>query len=35
MPNSISEKPLIYILADFVTKLPLAQGYDSIPVVVD
>jgi len=35
IPNSISEKPLTYILVDFVTKLPLAQGYDSIPVVVD
>ena len=35
MPNSILEKPWIYILADFITKLPLAQGYDSILVVVD
>jgi len=35
MPNSIPEKPWIYILADFITKLPLAQGYDSILVVVD
>ena len=35
MPNSIPEKPQTYILADFITKLPLAQGYDSILVVVD
>jgi len=35
MPNSIPEKPWIHILADFITKLLLAQGYDSILVVVD
>jgi len=35
MPNSISEKPWMHISADFITKLPLAQGYDSILVVVD
>jgi len=35
MPNSILEKPWTHILADFITKLPLAQGYDSILVVVD
>jgi len=35
MLNSILEKPWTYILADFITKLPLAQGYDSILVVVD
>jgi len=35
IPNSISEKPWTHILADFITKLPLAQGYDSILVVVD
>jgi len=35
MPNSIPEKPWTYILVDFITKLPLAQGYDSILVVVD
>jgi len=35
MPNSILEKPWTYISADFITKLPLAQGYDSILVVVD
>jgi len=35
MPNSIPEKPGTHILVDFITKLPLAQGYDSILVVVD
>jgi len=35
MPNSIPEKPWTYILTDFITKLPLAQGYDLILVVVD
>ena len=33
MPNSILEKLWTYILADFITKLPLVQGYDSILVV--
>jgi len=35
MPNSIPEKPWTHISADFIMKLPLAQGYDSILVVVD
>jgi len=35
MPNSILEKPWMHISADFITKLPLAQGYNSILVVVD
>jgi len=35
MPNLISEKPWTHILADFITKLPLAQGYNLILVVVD
>jgi len=35
MPNSIPEKPWTHILADFITKLPLVLGYDSILVVVD
>ena len=35
MPNSIPEKPWAHISADFITKLLLAQGYDSILVVVD
>ena len=35
MPNLISEKPWAHISADFITKLPLVQEYDSILVVVD
>jgi len=35
MPNSIPEKVWTHISADFITKLLLAQGYDSILVVVD
>jgi len=35
MPNSIPKKPWAHISADFITKLPLAEGYDSILVVVD
>ena len=35
MPNSIPEKAWTHISADFITKLPLAQGYDSVLVVVD
>ena len=35
MPNSTPEKPWTYILADFITKLPLAQRYDSILVVIN
>jgi len=35
MPNSIPNKLWTYILADFITKLFLVQGYDSILVVVD
>jgi len=35
MLNSISEKPWMHISVDFITKLPLAQGYNSILVVVD
>ena len=33
--NSIPEKPWTHISADFITKLLLAQGYNSILVVVD
>ena len=35
MSNSIPDKAWIHISADFITKLSLAQGYDSILVVVD
>jgi len=35
MPNSIPEKPWSHISANFITKLPLAQGYNLILVVVD
>ena len=35
MPNSIPEKPWMHISANFITKLPLAQEYNSILVVVD
>jgi len=35
IPNLIPEKPWMHISADFITKLPLAQGYNSILVVVD
>jgi len=33
MPNGIPEKLWSHISADFITKLPLAQGYDIILVV--
>jgi len=33
--NSILERSWTYISADFITKLPLAQGYNLILVVVD
>jgi len=35
MPNSIPKRAWSHISADFITKLPLAQGYNSILVVVD
>ena len=35
MPNMILEKPWSHISADFITKLPLAQGYDAILVICD
>ena len=33
MPNIVPEKSWAYITVDFITKLPLAQRYDSILVV--
>ena len=35
IPNAIPEKPWNHISADFITKLPLAQGYNTILVVCD
>jgi len=35
MSNAIPEKPWSHILADFITKLPLAQGYNAVLVVYD
>ena len=35
MPNIIPEKPWSHISAHFITKLPLAQGYEAILVVCD
>jgi len=35
MPNLIPNKAWIYISADFIMKLSLVQGYNSILVVVD
>jgi len=35
MPNSIPDKAWSHILADFITKLLLTQGYNSILVVID
>ena len=35
MSNAIPEKPWSYISADFITKLPLVQGYNVILVICD
>ena len=35
MPNEAPERPWTHITTDFITKLPLAQGYDAILVVCD
>jgi len=35
MPNAIPEKPWSHTSANFITKLPLAQGYNAILVVCD
>ena len=32
-PNQVSKKPWQYILVDFITKLPVLKGHDSILVV--
>ena len=34
-PNQIPEKPWQHILVDFITKLPVSKGHDSILVVCD
>ena len=34
-PNSVPEKPWQHISVDFITKLPVSKGYDSILVVCD
>jgi len=33
MPNKVLDKPWAHITADFIVKLPLSRGYDSILVV--
>jgi len=33
IPNMIPEKPWRHIITDFITKLPLVQGYNAILVV--
>jgi len=35
MPNEVPDKPWAHITADFIVKLPLSRGYDSILVVYD
>ena len=35
MPNEMPDKPWVHITADFIVKLPLSRGYDSILVVYD
>ena len=34
-PNQVPEKPWQHILVDFITKLPMSKGHDSIFVVCD
>jgi len=34
-PNQVPEKPWQHILVDFITKLPMSKGHDSILVVYD
>jgi len=35
MPNKVPDKPWAHIMVDFIVKLPLLRGYDSILVVCD
>ena len=35
MPNEAPDKPWAHIMADFIVKLPLSRGYNSILVVCD
>ena len=35
MPNKAPDKPWVHITADFIVKLPLSRGYNSISVVCD
>ena len=35
MPNEAPDKPWVHITVDFIVKLPLSRGYDSILVVCD
>jgi len=35
MPNKAPDKPWVHIMADFIVKLPLSRGYNSISVVCD
>jgi len=34
-PNEVLERPWQHISVDFITKLPVSKGYDSILVVCD
>ena len=34
-PNKVQERPWQYISVDFITKLPVSKGYDSILIVCD
>ena len=34
-PNQVPERPWQHILVDFITKLPMSKGHDSILVVCD
>jgi len=35
IPNTVLDKPWVHITADFIVKLPLARGYNSILVMYD